>query len=87
MVNHKTVRQFSAESGYSEAAIRAKISDGTWTKNIVWRHAPDSRVLIDVRGYEKWVESTGIPKLVAFRPPKTVISQRGLASLSPAPLI
>lgn len=87
MVNYKTVRQFSAESGYTEAAIRAKMSDGTWAENLVWRHAPDRRVLIDVRGYEAWVESTIVPMVVIRRFPKAVVGQRGRASLSPAPLV
>lgn len=87
MVNYKTVRQFSAESGYTEAAIRAKMADGTWTENIVWRHSPDGRVLIDVRGYEAWVESTNAPMVVIRRFPKAVVGQKGRASLSPPPLV
>jgi hypothetical protein len=87
MVNYKTVRQFSAESGYTEAAIRAKMSDGTWAENLVWRHAPDRRVLIDVRGYETWVESTIAPKRVIRRLSQLVVSQKERVSLSPPPLI
>lgn len=55
-MRYLTVRKFSSESGYTEAAIRSKIQDGTWLKDRVWRHAPDGRVLIDVEGYEAWVE-------------------------------
>jgi len=55
-VRFKTIKQFSAESGYSEAAIRSKIQDGTWLKGSVWRRAPDKRILIDVYGFEDWVE-------------------------------
>lgn len=87
MVNYKTVKQFSAESGYTEAAIRAKMSDGTWTENLVWRHAPDRRVLIDVRGYEAWVESTTAQKPVVHRITKPVTSHKERVSLSPPPLI
>lgn len=87
MVNYKTVKQFSAESGYTEAAIRAKMADGTWTENLVWRHAPDSRVLIDVRGYEKWVESTVAGTFATHRRPKRVTSHKERVSLSPLPLI
>lgn len=56
-MRYLTVRKFSSESGYTEAAIRAKIADGTWDKDYVWRKAPDGRVLIDVDGYEAWVEA------------------------------
>lgn len=87
MVNYKTVMQFSAESGYTEAAIRAKLADGTWVKNLVWRHAPDGRVLIDVRGYEAWVESTITQKLVVHRITKPATSHKERVSLSPPPLI
>lgn len=87
MVNYKTVRQFSAESGYTEAAIRSKMSDGTWAENLVWRHAPDRRVLIDVRGYEAWVESRIARKHAVRRFPNLVTSQNGQGSLSPPPLI
>ncbi|WP_414868567.1 excisionase [Pseudomonas sp. IT-347P] len=55
-MRYVTVRKFSGDSGYTEAAIRAKIADGTWGKDHVWRKAPDGRVLIDVDGYEAWVE-------------------------------
>lgn len=55
-MRYLTVRKFSSESGYTEAAIRSKIQDGTWLEDRVWRHAPDGRVLIDVEGYEAWVE-------------------------------
>jgi len=59
-MRYLTVRKFSSESGYTEAAVRSKIADGTWVKDQVWRKAPDGRVLIDVKGYEAWVEM-GIP--------------------------
>lgn len=55
-MRYLTVRKFSSESGYTEAAVRSKIADGTWLEDRVWRHAPDGRVLIDVGGYEAWVE-------------------------------
>lgn len=32
MVKYKTISQFATESGYTEAAIRSKIADGTWPK-------------------------------------------------------
>lgn len=87
MVNYKTVRQFSAESGYTEAAIRAKMADGTWIENLVWRHAPDGRVLIDLRGYENWVESTAAPKRRVRYLPNMVSNEKKGVFLSPPPLI
>ena len=78
-MRYLTVRKFSSESGYTEAAVRSKIADGTWLEDKVWRHAPDSRVLIDVDGYEAWVEM-GKPS-ATNRPDKL------RSRLSPAPLM
>jgi len=55
-MRYLTIGKFSSESGYTEAAIRSKIADGTWLEDRVWRRAPDKRILIDVSGYEEWVE-------------------------------
>lgn len=56
MTRYVTVKRFSAESGYTEAAIRAKIRDGIWRLGEIWKRAPDQRTLIDIEGYERWVE-------------------------------
>lgn len=66
MVNYKTIKQFSAESGYSVDAINAKISGKVWEQNKVWFKAPDGRRLISVEGYNRWVESAAIN----FKAPK-----------------
>lgn len=78
-MRYLTVRKFSSESGYTEAAIRAKIADGTWDKDHVWRKAPDGRVLIDVDGYEAWVEMG--------KPSATNRADKLRSRLSPAPLM
>lgn len=59
MIRYMTIPKFAAETGYTEDAIRTKIRDGIWPKGQVWIKAPDNRILIDVQGYEKWVE-TGV---------------------------
>lgn len=76
-MRYLTIRKFSSESGYSEAAIRSKIRDGVWRLGQVWRKAPDGRVLIDVLGYEAWVELGQSPAAHPLR-----VFQSGL---SPAP--
>ncbi len=58
-LRYVTIGKFSAESGYTEDAIRSKIKNGVWLMGQVWIKAPDGRVLIDVQGYERWVE--GLP--------------------------
>jgi hypothetical protein len=43
-------------TGYSVKAIQRKIERGDWPEGKVWRHAPDGHVVVDMMGYEKWVE-------------------------------
>ena len=63
MLRYLTIAKFAIESGYSEDAIRTKIRDGVWPQDQVWIKAPDGRNLIDVKGYEKWVEMDGVLKV------------------------
>ncbi len=46
----------SVLTGYSVKAIQRNIERGDWIQDKVWRHAPDGRVVIDLIGYQKWVE-------------------------------
>lgn len=91
-MRYLTVRKFSSESGYTEAAIRSKIADGTWRKDCVWRKAPDGRVLIDVIGYEAWVEM-GEPskadRMNSYRPATSpaTLSSKASKRGSPKPLL
>ena len=55
MIEYKTVRQFASESGYTEEAIRTKISRGVFGENEVWVRGPDNRVLISIKGFNEWV--------------------------------
>lgn len=43
--------------GYSVKAMQRKIERGDWPEGKVWRHAPDGRVMVDIVGYQRWVES------------------------------
>lgn len=52
-----TVDAFSAISGYTGAAIRSKKAEGIWREGKEYVIAPDGRILIDVEGYNKWVQS------------------------------
>jgi len=63
MLRHVTIGKFSAESGYTEDAIRTKIKNGVWLQDVVWIKAPDGRVLIDTEGYEKWVAGQQVSAL------------------------
>jgi hypothetical protein len=54
-----TVEKFSELSGYTPDAIRSKIKRGDWIQGHEWQRAPDGRTLIDIGGYESWVEGKG----------------------------
>jgi len=43
-------------TGYTVKAMQRKIERGDWQEGKVWKRAPDGRILIDVQGYEKWIE-------------------------------
>jgi hypothetical protein len=47
----------NAITGYTVKAMERKIERGDWAEGKVWRRAPDGRVLIDILGYQRWVES------------------------------
>ena len=42
--------------GYTVDAIETKIARGVWTEGREYRRAPDGRILVDMRGVERWVE-------------------------------
>ena len=65
MTRYSTIKKFADVSGYSDAAIRTKISRGVWLEDQVWVRAPDDRVLIDIEGYEKWVAGQESAPVVA----------------------
>jgi hypothetical protein len=51
-----TVPRFCALTGYTDDAVRSKISQGVWREGTIWTKAPDNRVLISQIGYDLWVE-------------------------------
>lgn len=57
-MKYVTIKKFSELSGYSPDAIRSKIKRGDWLKDKVWKKAPDERILINIEGYEHWVETS-----------------------------
>ena len=44
-------------TGYSVKAMQRKIERGDWQEGKVWKHAPDGHIVIDMVGYQKWVEN------------------------------
>jgi hypothetical protein len=43
-------------TGYSVKAVERKIETGVWREGHEYRKAPDGKRLLDLDGYEKWVE-------------------------------
>jgi hypothetical protein len=43
-------------TGYSVKAMERKIERGDWVEGKVWKRAPDGHILIDLVGYQRWVE-------------------------------
>jgi len=58
MTKWVTIKKFCADTGYTDLAVRAKLSQGVWTENVIWRKAPDGRVMINTENFDKWVEGT-----------------------------
>ena len=54
-MNWVTLKKFSVLSGYTEKALHHKIERGIWTKDIMWRKAPDGRLFININKFEDWI--------------------------------
>lgn len=61
-----TVTKFAELTGYSAKAVYHKIENGVWLELHQFRRAPDGRILIDLEGYERWVEGED-PALASSR--------------------
>ena len=56
MVRYVQLRKFAEMAGYTEATIRGKIQRGEWRQGHEYRRAPDGGLLIDLEGYDTWVQ-------------------------------
>jgi hypothetical protein len=52
-----TITKLAEESGYTEAALRAKIARGEFAQGIHFIKSPDGRIQFIVEEYLKWAES------------------------------
>lgn len=75
MIDWITIKKFCADTGYSDDAVRSKISQGIWREGIVWRKAPDGRVLISISGYNAWAEDR-VSELLARKPSRSTSGGR-----------
>lgn len=53
------VSKFVELTGYTEPAVRAKIKESVWQKDVVWFRAPDGCILLSLGGYESWASGQG----------------------------
>lgn len=56
-MKYVTIGKFHELSGYSADAARQKIRRNVWLEGKEYIRAPDNRILMNLEGYEKWVES------------------------------
>lgn len=42
--------------GYTDDAIRSKISKGVWLSGVHWTKAPDGRLMFNLEAIQKWIE-------------------------------
>ena len=54
------VNKFAQLTGYTDKAVRCKIAEGVWLEGKQWRRAPDGAILVDLVGYERWVEGNRV---------------------------
>ena len=53
---YRTIEKHADETGYTPKALRRKIERGDFVAGREFTKAPDGRVLIIVKGFEKWVQ-------------------------------
>jgi hypothetical protein len=46
----------STITGYTVKAMERKIERGDWLEGRVWKRAPDGHIVVDVLGYQNWIE-------------------------------
>ena len=92
MINYVTVKRFAELSGYTEKAVRSKISKNVFKLGKQYSYAPDGKPLINLDGFESWVENTATCELslkVAFKS-RSHMKRKGAengSTCSPPPLI
>lgn len=49
--------KFCEQTGWTVKAIEKKIENGVWVEKQQYRRAPDGAILVDMQGYNRWVEA------------------------------
>lgn len=48
--------KFEELTGFTKKAVERKVQSGAWREGKEYRRAPDGNILVDLDGYERWVE-------------------------------
>lgn len=56
-VDYIQLSVFNTITGYSSDAAQKKIQRGEWREGVHFRHAPDGKILMSLKGYHAWAES------------------------------
>ena len=59
-VKYALLPLFAAITGHTVKACQRKIETGVWREGQHYRRAPDGRILMDLEGYQKWVEHSTV---------------------------
>jgi hypothetical protein len=49
------IPKFCAMTGETDDSVRANMNNGHWPEGIVWKKAPNGRIYIHTRNFNKWV--------------------------------
>lgn len=57
-VRYISIAKFCDITGYTPKAVSRKREEGVWIEGKHYRRAPDGHILIDIVGYNEWVEKS-----------------------------
>ena len=86
MTKYVLACKFEELTGYTEKAVQRKIQSGVWREGREYRRAPDGHILVNLEGYERWVENqppAGSPTTEAAARSSSTTKARDTAPLSP----
>ena len=84
-----TIEKFCHETGYSDSAIRGKISSGSWQEGKEYFRTPDKKILISVTGFYAWAiqntKESGKQATPQSRSISTIAAQAAASGYSSSP--
>ena len=92
MVNYVRIAKFCELTGWKESWVYKRISKQVWQEGREYIHLPGNRIVVSLKGYERWVEKTLVSEQSATAPSKSVFPIKesvvvSESSSSPRPLI